>query len=388
MKLFKKFINKFNPGSKIHDYNFYYEGKIIEPKTYERPIEDNQYFGKKESFIITVEKNIKIIKCPKCIYNDCVISISNFKTIFYNCQFKHLESSSYSNYISDQKYYPEKIRCSGNDCCKTAKVDPNFFLCLTCSKLIMRSVYFCNECIEKHNHDLKDKNKHFIINYEDKIYFCKNHSKKYENYCFQCKKNLCNDCTEEHLKNQEKHKGHQIKNLNLLVPEDKELEGLKGSLKEIKKNIESLQIIINDLYHVLNEVIKEYHNYYLIANHIIEKYELFNNEEKAYKSFAIFKSLHNLKFSNFKLLEDLKSIINEENLLERTKKLIEHYNNIRNNYQINDLNKEDDDDEWFKEVCGREKERKLKETNMPANTSNNINNINGMKIENKNKNEK
>ena len=131
----------------------------------------------------------------------------------------------------------------------------------------MRSVYFCNECIEKHNHDLKDKNKHFIINYEDKIYFCKNHSKKYENYCFQCKKNLCNDCTEEHLNNQEKYKGHQIKNLNLLVPEDKELEGLKGSLKEIKKNIESLQIIINDLYLTLNGAIKEYKNYYSIKTY-------------------------------------------------------------------------------------------------------------------------
>ena len=178
-EIIQKFINKFNPGSKIHDYNFYYEGRIIEPKTYERPIEDNEYFGKKESFIITVEKNIKIIKCPKCIYNDCVISISNFKTIFYNCQFKHLESSYYSNYISDQKYYPEKIRCSGPNCSKTAKVDPNFFLCLTCSKPITRYVYFCSDCIGKHNLDLKDKNKHFIINYEDKIYFCKNHSKKY-----------------------------------------------------------------------------------------------------------------------------------------------------------------------------------------------------------------
>ena len=31
-EIIKKFINKFNPDSKIHDYNFYYEGRIIEPK--------------------------------------------------------------------------------------------------------------------------------------------------------------------------------------------------------------------------------------------------------------------------------------------------------------------------------------------------------------------
>ena len=161
---------------------------------------------------------------------------------------------------------------------------------------------------------------------------------------------MCNDCTDEHLKN---HKEHQIKNLDLLVPEDKELEGLKGSLKEIKKNIESLQIIINDLYHVLNGVFKEYRNYYFIAKHIIAKYELFNKEEKAYKSFTIFKSLRNLKFSNIKLLEDLNPIINEKDLLERTKKLIELYNTRKQKYcPIKDLNKEDDDD-WFKEVCDR-----------------------------------
>ena len=124
-----------------------------------------------------------------------------------------------------------------------------------------------------------------------------------------------------------------------------------------------------------------------LLKHIIEKYELFNKEEKAYKSFTIFKSLRNLKFSNIKLLEDFKSIINEKDLLERTKKLIEHYNIRRKYYYpIKDLNKEDDDD-WFKEVCEREKERKLKETNMSTNTSNNINtnNESGKKIENKNK---
>ena len=179
---------------------------------------------------------------------------------------------------------------------------------------------------------------------------------------------------EEHLKNQDKYKGHQIKNFDLLIPEDKELEGLKDTLKEIKNNIECLHIIINDLYHTLNGAIKEYQNYYFMANHIITNYELFNKGEKAYKSFTIFKSLRNLKFSNIQVLEDLKSTINEKDKLERAKKLIRMYDNIKNNYYPpNDLNKEDDD-EWFKEVCEKEKERKLKETNMSTNTANNINN--------------
>ena len=58
-EVIKKFLDKLSPDSKIHDYNFYYEGRIIDPKTYERPIAYNDYFDKKESFFITVEKKIK-----------------------------------------------------------------------------------------------------------------------------------------------------------------------------------------------------------------------------------------------------------------------------------------------------------------------------------------
>ena len=76
-EIIQRFITKFNPDSKIIDYNFYYEGNVIDADIYEKTIEDNKLFGKKESFIISVEKNIKVIKCPKCNYGDCVISLIN-----------------------------------------------------------------------------------------------------------------------------------------------------------------------------------------------------------------------------------------------------------------------------------------------------------------------
>ena len=47
-----KFINKFNPNSKIVDYNFYYEGNLIDPNTYNQSIEENESLSKKESLII------------------------------------------------------------------------------------------------------------------------------------------------------------------------------------------------------------------------------------------------------------------------------------------------------------------------------------------------
>ena len=393
-EMIQKFINKFNPDSNINDYNFYYEGKIIEPNNYPYPVEENELFGKKDSFIITVEKNIKIIECPKCNYGDCVVSLINFKTTFYNCEHKHLEISSYDNYFTDQIYYPEKIRCAGNNCTKNARMDPHFFLCLTCSKLLNKTRSICSECPQKHKHEYKDENKHFIINYEDKNYYCKDHCKKMEHYCFQCKKNLCNGCVKDHIKNQEKYNGHQIKSIDLLIPEDKEIEGLKESLKEINKNMESLKIVIDDLVYTLNGAMRVYQNYFKIANHIITKYESFNKGDKAFKNFTIFKCLRNLKFSNNQILENLKSVINEKDKFDKAKALIEIYTNKKKNYYTNekignDLNKEDDE-QWFKEVCEREKEKekekKLKETSPSTNSNNNgINNINGNEIKSEHK---
>ena len=365
-----KFIEVFNKESKIHDYNFYYQGQIIDPTTYDLIIKDNK---NNESIIITVDKNIKVIECPKCNYGDCVVSLINYKTTFYNCEHKHLEISTYDNYFTDQIYYPEKIRCAGNnDCKKNAKMDSKFFLCLTCSKMQNKTRSICSECIEKHKIEYKDSN-HFIINYEDKNYYCKNHCKKMENYCFQCKKNLCNGCVEEHLKDKEK-KEHKIKNIDLLIPDEKELKQLYDSLKEIKKNINDLKVVIDKIIYTLNGAMRIYENYYRIASHIITKYETFNRDANSFKNFTIFKSLRNLKFSNIQILEDLKSIINEKNDIDKAMTLIGIYSDKKRKYNLdekigNDLNKEDDGD-WFKEVCEREKRKGNKEdsvhmTNQP-----------------------
>ena len=212
-ELIQRFLTKFNPDSKIIDYNFYYEGNVIDTDTYEKNIEDNKLFGKKESFIISVEKNIKVIKCPKCIYGDCVISLINYKATFYNCEYKHLFISSYDNYYTDQIFFPEKIKCVGNNCNKNERIDPNFSSCVTCSKLLGITNILCNDCINKHIKEFKGYNQHIVIKYEDKNYYCKAHIQKMEKYCFQCKKNLCQSCVDEHLKDKEKYKDHQIKSI-------------------------------------------------------------------------------------------------------------------------------------------------------------------------------
>ena len=115
------------------------------------------------------------------------------------------------------------------------------------------------------------------------------------------------------------------------------------------------------IFFTLKGAIRIYTNNYNSANHIIEKYESFNKGQEAFKNFTIFKCLYNLKFSNRQILGDLKSIINEKNNFDKDKYLIGIYSNKKKEYDSSDkaggdLNKEDDSD-WFKEVCEREKER-------------------------------
>ena len=287
------------------------------------------------------------------------MSLLNYKTTFYNCEHKHLHIGSYDNYLTDQIYFPEKIICAdnSNNCKTNAKNDLDFQMCLTCSQLNKKTKSYCSICAKLNHVDKK----HFVIKYEDKNYYCRKHIKKMEKYCFQCKKNLCKICAEEHEKEHEKYKGHKIKNIDSLIPLEKELEDLKNSINDIRKQIELLQSVIQNSVYSLNAAMRIYNNYYNSANHIIEKYEAFNKGKEAFKNFTIFKCLYNLKLSNRQILQDLKSIINEKKDSNKAKYLIEIYLNKKEEYNASnktggDLNKEDDSD-WFREVCERENER-------------------------------
>ena len=357
-ELFQDFINKFNPKSEIRDYLFSYEGKVIEESEYEKCVEDNN-FGKKDSFIITVKKQIKIIQCPMCNYGDCVVSLQNYRTIFYNCEHKHLKISSYENYEQDQLYYPEKILCSGSgDKCKNnALIDQNFRLCLTCSNLIGRTRSICNKCVDKEKKEFKGDNEHKIIKYEDKNYYCQDHISEMKSYCFDCKCNLCDVCVTLHLNDKET-EGHRIKSIESLIPEEKEIDEIKESLRKIKESMVSLNKIIDNLIYTLGRSLDIYRDYYNIATQVLKKYETFNKKPEDFKNFTIFKCLYNLKKSNKQMLGDIQSVIHGKDNAEKAIKLIKIYDNKKKEYYDkdkwgDDLNKENDDN-WFKEVCERE----------------------------------
>ena len=61
--------------------------------------------------------------------------------------------------------------------------------------------------------------------------YCREHFHKFINYCFDCKKILCEECVNEH------NTKHQCKSYESLSPTIKQLNELKESLRTIEKNI-------------------------------------------------------------------------------------------------------------------------------------------------------
>ena len=393
-EMIKKFIDIYNKESKIIDYNFFYEKDKIDPQKYEttsienikssiiKEEEENLEEEKKvESiieenqsvFIITVERNIKIIQCPGCNYGDCVVSLRNYRTIFYNCEHYHLKESTYENFFTDQLYFPDRIICANfmDARCKHKNAESdhnNFSLCLTCSKEQKRTINYCSGCIKKH-----EREKHIIIKYEDKNYYCQAHIKKMAYYCFQCKKNVCEDCAKDH-------QGHQYKSIDLLIPDEKEFKDLIDSTEKIKEKMKTLKSIIENLVYTLNRTWDIYDNYYKIAKHILNKYNTFNKGEKDFKNFTIFKCLRNLRISNEDILKDLDAIIEKKKKTEKAIELIKIYDKKKSDYYANtplgnNLNKEDDSD-WLKEIEEKEKRKILKKptrSKAKRNISNNQN---------------
>ena len=350
-KLFEKFIIKVNASSKINDYIFYYEGNILDHNS---TISKNPLISDKKDISISVQKKLRIVKCPKCKCNDCIINLSNYQLTFYGCKYAHLFTDIYDNYLNTQVMELSEVRCSEPGCEHTQKNDNlDFYLCLSCQELSNRTKFYCNKCISTHDKE------HFRIKFDEKNYYCKKHFHKFIKYCFLCKKNLCDDCVKEHSDHNNKSYESMISNI----------DNLKKNLELIKKNIGVLKHVINDIKYNLDGAIRIFKRYYEIANDVITKYELFNKDLKNYR---ILKSLRNINFSNNKIMEDLNKIIDEKNIMNRIDAIVNIYKTKRDDYKGNiaiiDYNKDNDDD-WIEEI----KKNEEKVQSSARNESNNNN---------------
>jgi hypothetical protein len=330
--MFKQFTSKLDDDSETNHYIYYCESNIL---GHESTIKNNKYLCNQKEINISVQKKLRFIKCPNCKCNDCIINLDNYLVLFYGCKSKHSSESVYDKYIGTQKIDSGEIICSESNCGRTINNYINgLYICLNCSKLTNNPKYYCKEHISKHNKE------HTNVKYDKQNYYCQKHFKEFIKYCFTHNQNICKECEKEH-------ENDKVANYTTMEPD---LKKLKQSLKIMENNINDLKTIIDDLKNRLDGTLRIFKRYYYIAKDMISKYELFNNE---LKNNRILRSLWNLQISNNKMNDELKKIINEENLEEKVKKAISIYENREANYNKNlneTFDNKNEDDEWWEEI--------------------------------------
>jgi hypothetical protein len=317
----KKFAEEIS-GDK-ENYEYFYGSTIIED--FNKEISDLTKDAKdKNNLIITVKKKeskriVKIIKCPLCECNDCILNIEKYHLFFSGCKYGHTVDMILDRYKESQNIDFSKIECSGG-CGKTQINKPkDFNRCLTCQEINKHSIYICDNCSKEH------ENTHVKVAFDERNCYCEknNHFSKINKYCEKCENDLCDKCLEEH--NKDKDKEHVIKEYSSL---DLEIDDLQKEIDEIKGKINTVRIIASGIKSSIEGAYQLFQNYGQIAQDIANKY----NYNKNYKNYKILKSIQNLKRSNQKIKKDLDDIINNKSVSERFNKLIKIFLEDRRKY--------------------------------------------------------
>ena len=229
---------------------------------------------------ITVIKRSKIMKCPKCVCNNAIIKVEDYKLKFSECRYHHEEIHPFDDYENTQTINLEKIKCNNDKCGKTQKEElKDFNKCFGCSTVPKFPIYYCKECCGK-GKSIKGCNKnHKMIEYSEKYYYCPQHIKEFTSYCNECKSNICEQCEKNHSSHQIIRFEPMIKNINI--------KSIESKLEGIKEKAEQLQIIVREIKNMMDKAVETIEKYYYIAKVIVEKYKAYNKKLKNYQVLQI-----------------------------------------------------------------------------------------------------
>ena len=314
---------------------------------------------------------IELLKCPIC-KKICLMNINKDKLLFsFEC------TNNHKNYKSKNKF--KKCRTNGNDSIYSF---PSDFSDLNLSKEYNINL---NKINNKDNNTSKLTNvtiqKLYIT---EKDYICQIHSNyKYQSYCFECKKNLCEKCEEEHLNH------NQIK-LNSIKPNDKEVSLCK---KNIKKNeatllnlIEYLQTWKKEFDKRLSTLIKIMENIFNLKDFIINNYDPKQNNQ----NYNYIQNFNNIKTLDF-IFPDMKSFSEEKDFkqtgyniintvyniqkkIEENRKNINLFNESKNN-KLNNISRNDENLE-FNDIGSEDTSPTMKKNNFNTTYTSDCNNNN------------
>ena len=143
------------------------------------------------------KKKLRIIKCPKCNFNDCIINLNNYLASFYGCKDSHSTNAIYEKYINLQRIARDiEIKCDKPNCMATQEnYIEGIYKCLTCSKIVGHSKYFFCKA-----HIVQSHKEYISIKYDKKYYYyyCDKHLNEFTKYCFTHNQNIRKECEKEH----------------------------------------------------------------------------------------------------------------------------------------------------------------------------------------------
>ena len=303
----KILIEEFSSKANINDLKkvcFSCSGDIINENKTLREIIGNNYSQTKVIDIIVNEwqsqgvelEKSKYIICPKC-GEISMININDYKINLYGCKNGHeVNNILFEKYESTQKIDISKVIC---DICKeknkAESYNKTFYFCLDCKKNI------CVTCKSKH-----DKN-HKIINHDNKEFICFKHDDSYCSYCNDCSINLCRYC-------ELKHKNHN--KISLI----RDLDKMPDDMNNMRNILDAFNDNINIIINRLKKVSENLETYYKIYTDLITAYK----DKKMTKEL-----IHNIEeLKGNKMLDDISSINNENNLTKKINKILEIYNKM------------------------------------------------------------
>lgn len=223
-----------------------------------------------------LKNQLKIYRCPYCFLIPEIINI-NFVdfTIHIKCQNHGIYEISISEFLSKQNISNQKCF----HCEKNISHNQNifFYFCNNCKNIFCQS---CNESM----HTISNKNHHDIIKYN-----------------IDLKEDLLNSL---------------LQKTNFNKEEKKDIE----NNKEIDKIIEKI-MRTNNKY---KKIIQNYKNLINLNNTIVNSYKEFSNKNNNLlinlKNIESYTEVFTNRFSNLKEINDLKSVIKENNSIENFNK--------------------------------------------------------------------
>ena len=267
---------------------------------------------------LNIEENKnKDFRCLNCYLIPFLTLNSSSHTIDISCNFGHSKKINIDEYL--QYGYNNNfinLKCVK---CKTQILKneiKNYVYCKECSEIL------CNKCIKKHDEMYVD---HHMVNLEKFDTTCILHNETYDYYCLECRKNICQYCSDDF------HSEHKLVDLDDINLKRKEIKIIKENYMKERDNYLNIPNIFNELIVKLKDQLDKI--ILNIKNELKFKESIINTYENKVDNYNAIINLKNLKFNTKQF------ILNKNmNALENINDLFKYASN--KDAKLNDFKKD------------------------------------------------